>query len=193
MPIASACVDSKIVSHSEQPCFGVIERAVLAEAPEESQEGLLCDVLRLSGIPRFSQDVSKHWDAKLFEQGKHCLTQRHRVRSPVGSQRERPFGEYSIRRFAHVEHAYTLNARRGCFRVWGEIFFHSHLGMRSRRPSYRIPPGPRPRMASSNSLSSAPERTLSGRPGVQTTMLQAGFGRCCHFPPLYRSLCHDRP
>src|SRR5216683_8094073 len=130
MPITSPCVDSKIVGHREQPRFGVIERVVLAEVPEESQEGLLCDVLRLSGIPRFSQDVSKYWDAKLFEQGKHSVTQRHGIRSPVRSQREHPFGEYSIRRFAHVEHAYTRNARRGCFRAWGEIFFFSLIWAR---------------------------------------------------------------
>ena len=47
--------------------------------PEESQKGFLCDVFRASGIPRFSQELSKHWDVKLFEQVTHSLTERHRA------------------------------------------------------------------------------------------------------------------
>jgi hypothetical protein len=67
MTLISARVDGKIVSHGEQPRLGVIEHAVLAEMPEESQKGFLRDVFRLSGIPRFSQEVTKHRDVELFE------------------------------------------------------------------------------------------------------------------------------
>ena len=67
MTLTSACVDGKIVGHNEQPRLGVIERAVLAEMPEESQERFLCDVFRPSGIPRFSQEITKHRDVELFE------------------------------------------------------------------------------------------------------------------------------
>jgi hypothetical protein len=79
MTLISAGVDGKIVGHREDPSLRVIEQAVLAEVSEESQEGLLCDVFRPSGIPRFSQEVSKHWDAKLFEQAMHSFTKRHRA------------------------------------------------------------------------------------------------------------------
>lgn len=72
-------VDGKIVGHREDPRLRIIEQAVLAEVSEESQEGFLCDVFRPSGIPRFSQEVSKHWDVKLFEQAMHSFTQRHRA------------------------------------------------------------------------------------------------------------------
>jgi hypothetical protein len=79
MTLTSACVDGKIAGHGEQPRLGVIEQAVLAEVPEESQKRFLCDVFRPSRIPRFSQEISKHRDVKLFEQAMHSFTQRHRA------------------------------------------------------------------------------------------------------------------
>jgi hypothetical protein len=77
MTFITAGVNGKILGHREDPRLRVIEQAVLAQVSEESQEGFLCDVFRPSGIPRFSQKVSKHWDSKLFEEALHSFTQRH--------------------------------------------------------------------------------------------------------------------
>jgi hypothetical protein len=79
MTLISAGVDGQIVGHREDPRLRVIEQAILADVSEKSQEGFLCDVFRPSGIPRFAQEVSKHWGVKLFEQAMHSFTKRHRA------------------------------------------------------------------------------------------------------------------